>query len=488
MKYLSSISGGAVALMGSIVFAIGIIAVLLAPGYPLSGVSLTAALGCISFSSNACDTLPPSIPAPRISGKSVSSVSVAWDASTDNIAVAGYDVYVNGKITATISDTSYTFVGLKCSSVYTFGVDAYDTSGNHSKIGKVPGSIQCVGQGVLLGVRADQDDAASIKDATTSENDILEVEQAIGRKVAIDNQYANWADFPPNLDQAAWDIANGRTPMISWKTSYPGHAPGCATAADIVNGVYDDQLHGQAAAIKALGGLVLIRWHYEMEHPQGGKCFYDVDVNKDPVTAGKEYVAAWQHVYDLFKADAVTNVQWVWAPGNDAFSDNQGDGGPTDLWKDFYPGNDYVDWIGSDTYNKISTSSVAINESNRFLNFYNDVASLGKPLMLSETGAVGPDPQMFDNGIGCDYSIGGTDPDPATEWITSATATFKSQFPMMRAFVYWSNVGDGGPQKCNNYILRGASLDAFTAMGHTPYFEAFIQEGANGVPASTSAK
>ncbi|HVX91494.1 MAG TPA: glycosyl hydrolase [Candidatus Paceibacterota bacterium] len=485
MNKLSDVPGKLLALAGSTAFALGILVVMTAPGYPFSGVSLTAALGCFSFSSNSCDTVPPSTPAPWVSSTTATTVTVNWNPSTDNVGVAGYDIYENSALIATTTDTSYTSGTLTCSSTYTFRVDAFDTSGNHSKSGKVNAGVSCLKPTVLIGVRADQDDAASIKDATTSENDLLEVEQVLGRKVAIDNQYANWADFPPNLDQAAWDIANGRAPMISWKTDYPGHPPGCATAADIVNGVYDTQLKTQADAIKALGGTVLIRWHYEMEHPQGGKCFYDVDVTKDPVTAGKEYIAAWQHVHDIFKTDNVTNAQWVWAPGNDAFSDNRGDGGPTDLWKDFYPGDDYVDWIGSDTYNKVATSSVAINESNRFLNFYNQVAPIGKPLMLSETGAVGPDPQMFDNGIGCDYSIGSTTPDAATEWITSATQTFASQFPMMKAFVYWSNVGDGGPQKCNNYILRGASLDAFAAMGQNPYFKAFLPQGKARVSNTT---
>lgn len=324
---------------------------------------------------------------------------------------------------------------------------------------------------VLLGARANQDGQASLTNPVGSESDVLGLETAIGRKIVIDNQYSNWADFstviPPA--QAAWDIAGSRIPMISWKTSYPGHSPGCATWSAIVTGAYDAQLIDQAAAIQALGGTVMIRWHYEMEHPQGGDCFYDVDVNADPVTAGAEYVAAWQHVVDLFRAHSVTNVQWVWAPGADAFSDKFGN--PDVLWQDFYPGDPYVDWIGVDVYNKSWTAVLPILTYAPFVNFYNQTVGTGKPLMLSETGAIGPDPQMDSNGVGCAGSDGGLTLSPQRKWISSAADKFKTQFSAIKGYVYWSSSGtrDG---TCSNYILRGDGLTAFTNMGAATYFQA----------------
>src|SRR5205807_1382839 len=42
----------------------------------------------------AVDSQPPTAPAnPKATGTSVDSVSLAWDASTDNVGVTGYDVY-----------------------------------------------------------------------------------------------------------------------------------------------------------------------------------------------------------------------------------------------------------------------------------------------------------------------------------------------------------------------------------------------------------
>ncbi|MEI9912524.1 MAG: PQQ-dependent sugar dehydrogenase [Bacteroidota bacterium] len=62
------------------------------------------------------------------------SFLLSWTASTDNIGVAGYDVYRNGtKInTALINATSYTVTGLTANTLYSFTVIAKDAAGNSS--------------------------------------------------------------------------------------------------------------------------------------------------------------------------------------------------------------------------------------------------------------------------------------------------------------------------------------------------------------------
>lgn len=79
------------------------------------------------------DTSPPSTPGGlTASGATQSSLNLSWNASTDNVGVTGYDVYLNGGHVATASSTSATVSGLSCSVSYTLGVDAYDAAGNHS--------------------------------------------------------------------------------------------------------------------------------------------------------------------------------------------------------------------------------------------------------------------------------------------------------------------------------------------------------------------
>jgi hypothetical protein len=87
------------------------------------------------------DTQAPSTPTGLSVGSvTASSVSLSWPASTDNVGVAGYDIYRNGTGIDTVTSTSDTVVGLACGSSYTFGVDAFDAAGNVSSIKTVTAS------------------------------------------------------------------------------------------------------------------------------------------------------------------------------------------------------------------------------------------------------------------------------------------------------------------------------------------------------------
>jgi chitodextrinase len=78
------------------------------------------------------DTQPPTTPTGlTVTGTTASSVSLAWNPSTDNVGVAGYGVY-NGALAGTTGSTSFAVSGLSCGSSYTLGVDAYDAAGNRS--------------------------------------------------------------------------------------------------------------------------------------------------------------------------------------------------------------------------------------------------------------------------------------------------------------------------------------------------------------------
>jgi chitodextrinase len=79
------------------------------------------------------DLQPPTVPTSlRVVGTTATSVSVAWNASTDNVAVTGYRVYRGGAFVATTTSLTYAFGSLNCGTSYTFAVDAYDAAGNIS--------------------------------------------------------------------------------------------------------------------------------------------------------------------------------------------------------------------------------------------------------------------------------------------------------------------------------------------------------------------
>ncbi|GAA4323871.1 hypothetical protein GCM10023086_49980 [Streptomyces venetus] len=80
------------------------------------------------------DTTPPSRPGPlSAAGITSNAVDLTWGASTDDRAVAGYDVRSDTTVYKTVtSGTSTTLTGLACDSPYTLNVVARDAAGNVS--------------------------------------------------------------------------------------------------------------------------------------------------------------------------------------------------------------------------------------------------------------------------------------------------------------------------------------------------------------------
>ncbi len=77
---------------------------------------------------------PPSRPTDLTATATASTVSLSWTASTDNVEVAGYRVYRDGKEVGVTDTTTYTDTGLRAETSYIYEVQAYDTSDNSSAL------------------------------------------------------------------------------------------------------------------------------------------------------------------------------------------------------------------------------------------------------------------------------------------------------------------------------------------------------------------
>ncbi|HEV8688371.1 MAG TPA: Ig-like domain-containing protein, partial [Gaiellaceae bacterium] len=78
------------------------------------------------------ETAPSAATGFAATARTASGIATTWSASTDNVGVAGYDVYVSGTKLETTTSTSYTFSGLACGTSYTFAVVVFDAAGNRS--------------------------------------------------------------------------------------------------------------------------------------------------------------------------------------------------------------------------------------------------------------------------------------------------------------------------------------------------------------------
>jgi hypothetical protein len=79
------------------------------------------------------DLSAPSVPTDFTGLPAVTSIDLSWTASTDNVGVTGYNVYVGEELEGTTTATSYTVTGLTAHTEYTLSVEAFDAAGNNSE-------------------------------------------------------------------------------------------------------------------------------------------------------------------------------------------------------------------------------------------------------------------------------------------------------------------------------------------------------------------
>ena len=96
------------------------------------------------------DTQKPTTPTGLVVVSSAqTSAQLRWNASSDNVGVTGYGIYVDGTLIGSVSGTSVSVSGFQCGRSYVVGVDARDAAGNRSGIASVTvATAACSGTGV----------------------------------------------------------------------------------------------------------------------------------------------------------------------------------------------------------------------------------------------------------------------------------------------------------------------------------------------------
>lgn len=274
--------------------------------------------------------------------------------------------------------------------------------------------------GVLLGAST----SPEIRSLAAEKSAVEELEGQIGRTLDINHNFYTWDEaFPTETER--WDLEAGRIPLISWN----GRG---VTTRQIAGGSYDDLIRQRARQVKALGQPVMIRWFWEM------------DGRKKAEFAGtpEEYIAAWRHIVSTFRQEGAGNVRWVWCPNASAFDDGKA--------QEFYPGDDFVDWTCADGYNWAPGRSGDEWESFKdiFGGFYGWAALHNKPIMVGEFG------------------VQERKPGDKAQWITEAREAIKTDFPLLRAVVYFSSNADYDWR----LTTSDSALAAFRELAHDPYF------------------
>ena len=108
-------------------------------GDSTSGRTFDVAFDEVAADTSFIDTQAPSVPTGlAVPSFSDQEVDLSWDASSDNVGVAGYTIYrsddggVSYHAIGTSATTSYEDTTASVSTTYSYSVDAFDPAGNHS--------------------------------------------------------------------------------------------------------------------------------------------------------------------------------------------------------------------------------------------------------------------------------------------------------------------------------------------------------------------
>jgi mannan endo-1,4-beta-mannosidase len=191
--------------------------------------------------------------------------------------------------------------------------------------------------------------------------------QMAGRPPNLLGYYSGWAQ-PFDLPFAQTLRKHGVIPFVQID-------PTAASITAIAHGTYDEYLRSYAGRVRAFGHAVVIGFGHEMNAP-----WYSWGYGHTPPAT---FVAAWRHIVTLFRGQGAENVTWLWT----IQADEPGTG-PIASW---WPGTQYVTWVGIDGYYYRHSDTFATV----FGKTITQVRSFtGKPVLLSET-AVGPEAGQF---------------------------------------------------------------------------------------------
>lgn len=155
------------------------------------------------------------------------------------------------------------------------------------------------------------------------------------------NQFASWVGQKPNIlgQYLAWgtsfDAAAAKNAWSYGAMDFVVWEPWNTSLAKIASGASDSYITTFATAVRALNVPIALSFGHEFNgnwYPWG-----------TTGASASDFVAAWQHVHNLFAAAGATNVIWIWDP-NDIYPV------PNVQLKKYYPGDSYVDWVGVTGY------------------------------------------------------------------------------------------------------------------------------------------
>ncbi len=236
--------------------------------------------------------------------------------------------------------------------------------------------------------------------------------------------WADWHDPPqpfsaslPDIDAIHAALGPTVVPFLTWTLGGQEFGVPPITTKDVAAGAYDGYIRQYARDVKRYGQPLLVApVCFEMN----GNWWPSCSPKANPDLTQADFVHAWKRVVDIFRQQGVTNVAWVWAPATPLPADQ--DWGWDSDWQAYYPGDAYVDWIGSSLFEWGQPSWLDP--------LYEFGVAHHKPYILAQFGVRGPY---------ADWPHA-----QHVEWLT-AMLDYVDSHPKIKAAIYWNYRGYEDP-------------------------------------------
>jgi ribosomal protein L24E len=184
--------------------------------------------------------------------------------------------------------------------------------------------------------------------------------------------------------QEQFDVQKNRITLVGW---------GCGDSTDIVAGKLDAAIDAAAEAFKAYPQEFFMRYCWEMDGARDSK--------RIPVGKPEEFIPAWRHIYNrIVNVNGVKNVIWLWTANANGYKINDPFTGDKPPSPQYYPGDEYVDWVSADGYNWHGAPTHPGDRYRDFLEIYDQFmkwarepdpahgkGASSKPIMIAEYGS-----------------------------------------------------------------------------------------------------
>lgn len=251
---------------------------------------------------------------------------------------------------------------------------------------------------------------------------VSQISYNLSQKFDIISYYIPWNKdiengFNWNLLDSVYQ--NNSMPLITWEpwlNTFEIAQDSVPHVNDLIlEGSLDGYLNEFALKLKKINRPIFLRFSHEFDNP-----FYPWYDKRE--NAASKFKKAWKYVHTIFRKRGVTNVIWVWNPWK------------AEHIKEFFPGEDYVDWLGANILNYATFGENDYFEFKKlYESFHNEFKKLpNKPVIITELGTLQDSVHQY-------------------QWIVNAFKAMNGRFKEVDAIVYFnSHVDNNYPEGLEN--------------------------------------